>query len=44
MIRTGSGISKFKEYLWMRYAIFSNISVQGTSMHFFNKNIWKKYQ
>ncbi|WP_281251854.1 RAxF-45 family protein [Virgibacillus ndiopensis] len=41
---TGNGITKFKEYLWMRYAIFSDISVQGTSAHFFNRNIWKNKQ
>ncbi len=44
MIHTGSGITKFKEYLWMRYAIFSDISVQGIRMYFLNRNIWEKYQ
>ncbi|MBP1948533.1 MULTISPECIES: RAxF-45 family protein [Virgibacillus] len=32
---TGSGIAKFKEYLWMRYAIFSDVSLQGIRMSFF---------
>ncbi|WP_369420057.1 RAxF-45 family protein [Lentibacillus daqui] len=44
MNHTGSGITKFREYLWTRYAIFSDISMQGTSVYFFNRNIWKKYQ
>ncbi|WP_268233842.1 RAxF-45 family protein [Virgibacillus oceani] len=44
MNHTGNGITKLREYLWMRYAIFSDISVQGISVHFFNRNIWKKYQ
>jgi hypothetical protein len=32
---TGSGISKFTEYLWICYALFSNVSFQGIRMSFY---------
>lgn len=44
MNQTGSGMTKFREYLCIRYAIFSAIFVQGGSMPFFSANEWKKYQ
>ncbi|WP_281355758.1 RAxF-45 family protein [Virgibacillus ihumii] len=31
---TGSGISKFTEYLWICYALFSDVSFQGIRMPF----------
>ncbi|WP_397315620.1 RAxF-45 family protein [Ornithinibacillus gellani] len=44
MCLTGKSIMKFKEYLWMRYAIFSDVSLKGDIMSFFNVNIWKNNQ
>lgn len=41
---TGSGISKFTEYLWLCYALFSNVSLQGIRTSFFKGNLMEKYQ
>ncbi|HLR60986.1 MAG TPA: RAxF-45 family protein [Lentibacillus sp.] len=32
---TGSGIDKFREYLWICYALFSDVSIKGIRMSFF---------
>ncbi|WP_281250306.1 RAxF-45 family protein [Virgibacillus siamensis] len=34
MTFTGSGISKFTEYLWLCYALFSDVFSQGIRMPF----------
>lgn len=41
---TASSISKFTEYLWLCYALFSDVSFQGIRMSFFKTIQRKKYQ
>lgn len=38
MFQTGKGISKFREYLWMCYALFSAICLDGIRLSFFKTN------
>ncbi|WP_264371381.1 RAxF-45 family protein [Virgibacillus necropolis] len=43
MFQTGKGITKFREYLWMCYALFADFVNNGIRLSFF-KQMNVKYQ